>query len=136
MTWKMRLPEKLHFSKLIGRKKYMKREKGFSLLEVLVSLAILGIVTAGFFSATMTTTSSRVIADERASAKILAEGIIDQTKKDIFRASYDVVVPDEFAGYSANLTVDNAVTGIQKLTVTVTHLNREILTLENYKVHR
>jgi prepilin-type N-terminal cleavage/methylation domain-containing protein len=136
MTWKMRLPEKLHFSKLIGRKKYMKREEGFSLLEVLVSLAILGIVTAGFFSATMTTTSSRVIADERASAKILAEGIIDQTKKDIFRASYDVVVPDEFAGYSANLTVDNAVTGIQKLTVTVTHLNREILTLENYKVHR
>jgi len=114
----------------------MKREKGSSLIEVLLALALLGIISVSFFGATMTTTKSRVSADERASAKILAETIIDETKKDIFRASYNVTIPDEYAGYSAELAVDNFATGIQKLTVTVSHFDHEVLTLENLKVHR
>jgi len=114
----------------------MKREKGGTLIEVILALALLGIISASFFGATMTTTRSRVTADERASSKILAETIIDETKKDIFRASYNVTIPDEFAGYSAELEVDNFATGIQKLTVIVSHYDREVLTLENLKVHR
>lgn len=114
----------------------MKREKGFSLIEVLVALALLGIISASFLGATMTTTKSRVIADERATAKILAEGIIDDIKKANYSSEYDVTIPSEFAGYEAALTVGNMSTGIQKLTVTVSHRSREVLTLENYKVNR
>src|SRR3990172_8873702 len=48
-------------------------ELGTSLVEVLVALALLGIIGAGFLGATATTSTSRMIADEHVSAKILAE---------------------------------------------------------------
>lgn len=114
----------------------MKREKGFSLLEVILALALLGIISVPLLGATSTTTKSRVVADERASAKILAEGIIDEIKKEPYTTEYDVTVPDEFAGYSAELTVGNMTIGIQKLTVKISHFDHDVLTLENYKVNR
>jgi prepilin-type N-terminal cleavage/methylation domain-containing protein len=114
----------------------MKCERGSTLLEVLVALALLGIISVSFLSATMTTTKSRVTADERASAKILAEGMIDDIKKESYRTSYDVIIPDAFNGYSADLTVDNMATSIQKLSITVSHFGHDVLTLEDYKVNR
>lgn len=115
----------------------MKQEKGISLLEVIVALALLGIIGVLFLSGTVNSASARYIADEHASAKMLAESILDATKKMAYASSYNVTVPDEYTGYTANLTVENfANSNIQKLTVAIGHNHREILTLENYKVNR
>jgi prepilin-type N-terminal cleavage/methylation domain-containing protein len=115
----------------------MKREKGFSLIEVIVALALLGIISIPFLGATATTTSSRVTAEERASAKILAESLMDTVKKLPYASSYDssITIPSEFAGYTATCTVKN-MSNIQKLTISVQHHGRSILKLENYKVDR
>jgi Tfp pilus assembly protein PilV len=115
----------------------MKGEKGTSLLETILALAILGIISASFLGATATTPTARVTADERASGKILAESMMENIKKLDYASSYNVTVPDEFAGYSANITVDNIKNdNIQQIFVTIGRRNRDVLTLESYKVNR
>lgn len=115
----------------------MRREKGSSILEVLVALTLLGIISVLFLSSVTNSTSARVTADTRVSAKILAESLIDDIKKQSFDPSYTVTVPPEFVGYSANLTVTSLANGnIQKLTVVIKHLDTDVLTLESYKVDR
>jgi type II secretory pathway pseudopilin PulG len=115
----------------------MRGEKGISLLETILALAILGIISASFLGATATTSTARVTADERASGKILAESLMENIIKLDYAASYNVTVPDEFAGYSANITVQNIKnSNIQQIFITIQRRNREILTLESYKVNR
>jgi prepilin-type N-terminal cleavage/methylation domain-containing protein len=114
-----------------------KNEKGSTLLEVLVALALLGIVSVLFLSSVANSSTARVNADTRVSAKILAESLIDDIKKQVYEPSYTITIPPEFEGYSANLTVQSMANGnIQKLIITIGHLNREVLTLESYKVER
>jgi prepilin-type N-terminal cleavage/methylation domain-containing protein len=113
----------------------MKSEKGISLIEVILALALLGIISASFLSGLATTSTARVTADERASAKILAEGLMDTIKKDTYKTSYNVTIPEEFPDYSANLTVTNG-NNIQKLTIAIEHRQHGVLTLESYKVNR
>lgn len=115
----------------------MKSEKGISLLEVLVALALLGIVSVLFLSSVANSTSARVNADSRVSAKILAESLIDNIKQQSYEPSYSITVPPEFAGYSADLTVVSMPSGnIQKLVIVIDYLGSEVLTLESYKVER
>ncbi len=107
------------------------------LIEVLVALALLGIIGAAFMGALATTSTSRVTADEHSSAKILAESTIDTVKKLPYANTYNVTVPSEYTGYSLDLTVEDIRTNdIQLLTVAVERRGREIYTLQDYKVTR
>jgi prepilin-type N-terminal cleavage/methylation domain-containing protein len=113
------------------------QELGMGLIEVLVALALLGIIGAAFLSATATTSTSRVTADEHASAKTLAESTMDSVKKMPFAATYNVTLPDEYTGYSINLTVEDIRTNdIQLLTVAIERRGHEIYALQDYKVTR
>ena len=116
----------------------MKSETGASLLETIVALALLGIIGVAFLSALATTSSTRLIADEHASARILAESQMENIKKQIYSFSYDAVpIPSDYPGYSAVVDVDNIRNvHIQKITVTIRHHDRDIETLECYKVNR
>jgi type II secretory pathway pseudopilin PulG len=115
----------------------MKRENGSTLLEILVALALLGIINVLFLGSVGNSSNARVMADERASAKILAENLMDDIKKQVYEPSYSLAIPEEFEGYSANLTVSGMANGsIQKLTIVIEHMNRDVLTLESYKVER
>jgi prepilin-type N-terminal cleavage/methylation domain-containing protein len=115
----------------------MRNEKGSTLLEVLVALALLGIISVLFLSGVANSSTARVTADERVSAKILAESLVDDLKKQAFESSYNITIPSEFVGYSANLTVESLANGyIQRLTIVIGHLDRDVLTLESYKVDR
>jgi len=51
----------------------IKNEKGMSLIEVLVALAILGIAAAAFLSGLATVSRALIIADERTTAESLAK---------------------------------------------------------------
>lgn len=115
----------------------MRCEKGVSLVEVLVALALISIISVLFLGSVANSSSSRVTADSHVSAKILAESLIDNVKKQSYEPSYSITVPPEFVGYSANLTVESMPSGsIQKLIITIKYLDRQVLTLEDYKVNR
>ena len=118
--------------------KMMKSEKGISLLETIVAVALLGIISVCFLSGVATTTTARATADERATAKILAESQIEYLKKHSYEQSYNITtIPDEYEDYTVNLTIDNQRNGhIQKIIVAVQHHGDVVLTLESYKVRR
>jgi prepilin-type N-terminal cleavage/methylation domain-containing protein len=113
----------------------MKNEKGFTLLETILALALLGIISACFLGATATTSNARITGDEKASAKILAESIMEGIKKEAYAPVYNVTVPSDFVGYTTDVSVIEN-NNIQDITVTVTRRNREVYSLENYKVNR
>lgn len=116
-------------------KETMRGEKGMTLLETVLALAILGIISASFMSGLAATSTARVTADERASGKTLAETLMDNIKKQPYDPSYTPTIPSQFAGYTANVTtVEN--NNIQDITIAVQRRGREILTLESYKVNR
>ncbi|MFC2007404.1 hypothetical protein ACFLVB_02260 [Chloroflexota bacterium] len=116
----------------------MKSETGSSLIETIVALALLGIIGIIFLSAVATTSNSRLIADEHVSARIIAESQMENIKKQTYASSYDPVsIPAEYPGYSASIDIDNLRNGdIQKIAVTVRHHDRDLETLESYKVIR
>jgi type II secretory pathway pseudopilin PulG len=115
----------------------LKSEKGISLIETICAVAIMSIIAVAFLSALATTSTARATNEERTSAKILAQSIIENVKTENYTTVFDPVIPPEFPGYTANVTITSERNGsIQKITVTITHRGQEVLSLEDYKMDR
>lgn len=118
----------------------LKSQKGFTLLEVLVAVAIVGITAVFFFMGFTTSSKSTFIIDERETAKNLAESQLENVKDQDYAVSYNASsgLLDEYPGYSANISVSAVASrdgNIQKITVTITHQGKEVTSLEGYKVN-
>jgi prepilin-type N-terminal cleavage/methylation domain-containing protein len=123
--------------------KLMKNEKGFSLIEVLIAIAILGIIAAALMAALAGASRALSTADERATAESLARSQIEYIKSQPYSESgtYTRIDLIDFPGYDIPWppTVDNVTSGLQKIYVTVKHLtnnNKLVITLEGYKQNR
>lgn len=126
----------------------MKNEKGFTLIETVVSIAILGIVAVGLLSGLGTASKVLIRTDERETARNLAESQMEYIMKANYATSYDTIpIPSEYAGYTISSVVTNDITSrdtdIQKIRITVKYNDRPIIlsltsncTLENYKVNQ
>jgi prepilin-type N-terminal cleavage/methylation domain-containing protein len=117
----------------------MKREAGFSLLETIAALALLGIISAVFLGALATSSNSRALADEHVSARILAESQMEHVRQLDYASSYEAspAISAKYPGYSTAIDVENMRNGhIQKVTITVSHRNSNITVLESYKARR
>ncbi len=115
----------------------MKSETGASLIETMVALALLGLIGVAFLSGLATTSNARAIADNHATARILAESQLEHIKKQNYASSYNTTIPAEYVGYTTQIDVENLRNGnIQMITITVSHHNKDITTLQSYKVRR
>ena len=138
----------------------MKNEKGFSLIEVMIAIALLGIIGVAFLGALATASTALSIADERATAESLARSQMEDIKEQPYiyydvaeHEDYDPIPapsdytievtavpfdPDTGVPYSKTGGVFDHDEGIQKITVTVRHLEKPdaIITLVGYKVDR
>ena len=125
----------------------MKNEKGFSLLEVLLAIALMGIVAVAFLGSLATASKASSIADERATAESLARSQMEFVRSQAyssapwdytltwqFRNSTDPPLPwydasknpplltSNYAGYTASVNtvlVHSTDDGLQKIIVVV-----------------
>ena len=128
-----------------------KNEKGIGLIEVLIALAILGIVAAAFLSGLATASRAFYIADVRTTAESLARSQMEHVKNQPYDTINVPPVYDEISGIPADFNIVTTAErldpegdttsdddGLQKITVTVSHLEvvNVKITLEDYKVDR
>jgi prepilin-type N-terminal cleavage/methylation domain-containing protein len=127
----------MRFSKML--RLFSHRESGQTLVEILVAVAILGITAVTFFSGFTTSSDIVFSVDERETGKNIAESQLEYVKSQTYAASYvPDIIPDEYAGYSANITVSSIASrdgNIQKVTVIIKHQDKEVSRLEGYKVN-
>ncbi|MDD5509367.1 MAG: type II secretion system protein [Dehalococcoidales bacterium] len=137
----------------------MKSEKGFTLIMVLVAIAILGLIAVIFAGGISTGAKSVFVSDERVTAESLARSQLESIKNQTYiyysddpHDTYDIIStpegyiinldvapfdPDTSTPYSESDGVFDGDDGIQKITVTVDHHDKEaVFTLEDYKVDR
>jgi prepilin-type N-terminal cleavage/methylation domain-containing protein len=113
-------------------------QKGLSLIEVVISMLVAGILVAGFLTAIANSTRTLVTVDEKETAKNLAESQMELVKQSTFGTGYSGVVDETiYPNYSVRITsgdITDRDDDIQKITVFVDHRGREILSLVGYKV--
>jgi prepilin-type N-terminal cleavage/methylation domain-containing protein len=116
----------------------MKGEKGLTLIETIVSLAILGCIAVAFLGGLATSSRGRAIADEQVTGRILAESQMEGIRNLGYQLSYEPSdIPPEYEGYAVQVNTDTMYNGnLQKITITVSHHDKNVFTLESYKVDR
>jgi len=147
-------------------RRLIRKQRGFTLIEVIIAMALLGIIAIAFLGALATASKAIIIADERATAESLARTEMEYIKNCEYEYlsapwSYELpsnppswdtthALPASYDGYS--LTVDGNLfdadgdgdidaddEGIQKITVNIYHPDTDpdpVITLEDYKVER
>lgn len=60
--------------------KRLRKQRGFTLIEVIIAMALLGIIAIAFLGALATASSSIIIADERTTAESLARSQMEYAK--------------------------------------------------------
>jgi len=142
--------------------------KGVGLIEVIIALAILGIVAVAFLGGLSTSLKAVFISDERSTAQSLAQSQMEYVKNQDYQTAssggevtYLKIDLSEYPHYfiksiDRNGTTVDAITGVpwdpeknppgppadgedhglQKITVTIKHQDKEVFTLEDYKVNR
>ncbi len=115
-------------------------ERGTTLVETLVALALLGIIVSVLLGSVSTSARTTLIADERATAEGLAWSQPEYVKGLVYvpgateYPSAPVPSGDDYASYSVNITSEPLDNFIQKVTVIITHFGEEVFSLESYKV--
>ena len=118
------------------------KEKGMTMIEALMALALLGLIAAAFLGSLGTAARATLIADEQTTAESLARSQFEHVKTLDYvdgatqYTTAQVPSSEDYIGYSANITAEPLHDHIQKITVIVNHNNKEVVTLEGYKVDR
>jgi len=124
----------------------IRSEKGFSIVEVLIAVAVIGIVAAGFLAAVSAGSRAIITAGERAAAEAIARSQMEDIKVQSYDSTgnppqYSAML-DIAEGYRVTITAERLDPsgdgtsnddGLQKITVTVTLRGKSITALEGYK---
>ena len=125
-------------------------QKGFLLIEILVGLALMGIIAAGFVNGLSTTFTGVTVSQERVTAESLAKSQVEHIKSQeyISVASYPTDGPYELidipadlvaAGYTVEITslkrhIISDVIELQSVTVAVKRNGEGKMSIEVYRV--
>lgn len=123
-------------------------EPGLTLVEVLISLAILAAVAGVFLGALTTSSKVVMIGREHVSAESLAKSQMESIQQQAYRADglYTILPSDQIpTGYAIPqptvVRLDPQQThtgddeGLQKIIINVTHGGKTVFTLEGYKCY-
>jgi prepilin-type N-terminal cleavage/methylation domain-containing protein len=134
--------------------------RGFTLVEVLITIALIGAIGVAFFSFMSAATSALIHADERTIAESLARSQLEFVKDQDYveapnggEATYDEIAPIPY-GYtigslnhddepvedivgvpwdSGNSTAVYQDKGLQRIKLVIKHSDKVVITMEGYK---
>jgi prepilin-type N-terminal cleavage/methylation domain-containing protein len=151
--------KKLRLSSQV-RKAFQGRSRGFTLIEVLIAIALMGTIAITVLSALSTASLALITADKRATAESLARSQMEYVKNQIYEevphageATYDEItpIPDGYSICSVNrddeivndvigvpwdsednepVDEDN---GLQRIKLVIKRYDKVVITLEGYK---
>ena len=123
--------------KALKEKKPLKVERGFNLIEILLSLALLGILAIVFLSTFSSGSKVLVLTDEQETAKNVAESQMEYIQNQPYATAYSAApIGADYPGYSANITTTSVTSrdgNIQRITVIIERQGEEITRLEGLK---
>lgn len=125
-----------------GLTTFIRCESGATLMETVVALAILATVAVTFLSGLAGTSKAALMGDELATAESLAQSQMEWVQSTNYSSQYSpapIPSSQDYTSYNATIAVSNVTGGdanIQKITVTVQHSAKTVITLEGYKVNR
>ncbi len=114
-----------------------KGQRGSSLLETLIAVAIMGTAVVAFLSALSTASMSLGTVSESEVARNLAVSQLEQVRAAAFAGSYSVITPP--SGYSIGLVVlpvSGGDSNIQLIRTTVSVGGEAVVYVEDIKVNR
>ncbi len=118
-------------------------ERGVTLAETLVALAIFGLVAVVFLTGLATSSKAVMVSQERVAAESLAKSQMESIKSDSYSVSgnyskTDIPIDLSDQGYDIDWPPDvqELSSGLQKVVIIVMHNGEAILQLEDYKVDR
>ena len=120
-------------------------ESGVTLIETMIALALLALIAAALLGGLATAAQATFLADERATAESLARSQMEYVKTLNYEYGTTQYSPapipsgKDYSGYSVTIAAEplhDSDDGIQKITVTVSHTDKLVLTVEDYKVDR
>jgi prepilin-type N-terminal cleavage/methylation domain-containing protein len=116
----------------------MNGEKGVTLIEVAISVAVLGIVALSIVSYFKWSLGVFGYADRKATAESLARTQIEQIKNDPWSDTGNYSLVSYPAGYAVTYVFSSLSTTMQKITVTAARSDApaEAVVLEGYKANR
>jgi prepilin-type N-terminal cleavage/methylation domain-containing protein len=128
-------------SKMKKIKVNWKSQKGFSLVEVLVSVALLSIIGVAFLSSLGTASKTLMLTDEKQTARNIAELQMEYIKSQSWSINYSPMeeIPANYPGYSTEINTSaprSPDINLQKIEVTVLHHGEPVYTLVSYKENK
>jgi prepilin-type N-terminal cleavage/methylation domain-containing protein len=120
------------------KRRLSRDEKGVSLIETLIAIALLGIIGSTLMSGMMGIYKATPIASEQDVGKNLAQSQMETVLEMAYQTHYSPApVPAAYAGYTVNIVTDPFRDGnIERITITVQHDDKEVATLEALKTNR
>ena len=131
-----------------ARRAFRGGSQGFSMLEVVIAIALLGIIAVSVLSALQTAALALISADRRATAESIARTQMEWVRYSDYdnpeegdpQYSLDpqITLPPDFSVVTTAIRLNKDVDpddddGIQEITVAVSHEDRVVVTLEDYK---
>ena len=125
-------------------KRWLKNERGFTLLEVIVALGIFGVVGVAFIAALSSSFQTQDITKEQVQGENLVRSALEEIRFLPYQATYtpSVPVPTQYAltvtttQYVDALGTPYPLTEIQKNTATASRDGRALVTVEDLKTLR
>jgi prepilin-type N-terminal cleavage/methylation domain-containing protein len=121
----------------------LKESNGFTLVEVLVAMALLGIIGVGFLSALGGASRALLMTDVKQTARNIAEMQMEQIKSQGWQLAYGPVTDDpdvaaQYPGFDIDIEADEFPrppdSNLQRITISVLHSGKEVYTVTSYKV--
>jgi len=120
------------------------REKGITMIETVIGLAIIGLVMVAFLSGLATASKGTILSREQTTAESLVRSEIEYVRSCAYQpdaSTYPVdpllTIPDSWSVPSPVVELVHATDdGLQKVTVSAEHNGEAILSISIYKADR